>query len=63
MSPKAAIWINVLYATLTGITTAGADVMWPGHGAQVLAWAGLLALPLNGYLHAVSSSDAGPLGK
>ena len=63
MKPTYSIWINVAYATLTGITSASAETLWPGHGAQILAWAGLLAIPLNALLHAISSPDAGPLAK
>lgn len=61
ISPWMAIALNALYAVLTGLTVPVVDSLgFPGHDAQVVAWAGILAVPLNMILHAYSSSIPGP---
>ena len=61
ISPWAAIALNALYAVLTGLTVPLVDALgFQGHGDQIVAWAGVLAVPLNMILHAYSSSQPGP---
>lgn len=62
ISPWAAIALNILYGILTGLTLPVVDQLgFTGHDTQILAWAGLLAIPLNGIMHAIASSSPGPL--
>jgi hypothetical protein len=61
ISPWAAIALNALYAVMTGLTVPVVDSLgFTGHDAQIVAWAGLAAIPLNMVLHAYSSSEPGP---
>jgi hypothetical protein len=61
ISPWAAIALNALYAVLTGLTVPVVDLLgFTGHDAQIVAWAGIAAVPLNIVLHAFSSSQPGP---
>ena len=61
ISPWAAIALNALWAVLTGLTVPVVDALgFSGHGEQIVAWAGVLAVPLNIILHAYSSSQPGP---
>ena len=61
ISPWAAIALNALYAVLTGLTVPLVDALgFSGHGDQIVAWAGIAAVPLNILLHAFSSSQPGP---
>ena len=61
ISPWAAIALNALYAVLMGLTVPLVDALgFPGHGGQIVAWAGVLAVPINIVLHAFSSSQPGP---
>lgn len=59
--PKYAIWLNVAYAVLTGLTAPMLQAAGIAHAEQVIAWAALIAMPLNIVLHAVSSTAPGPL--
>jgi hypothetical protein len=46
---------------LTGLTVPVVDSLgFVGHDAQIVAWAGIAAIPLNMILHAISSSEPGP---
>ena len=61
ISPWAAIALNALYAVLMGLTVPLVDALgFPGHDTQIVAWAGVLAIPLNLVLHLFSSSKPGP---
>jgi hypothetical protein len=61
ISPWMAIALNALYAVLTGLTVPVVDSLgFGGHDAQIVAWAGIAAVPLNMILHAYSSSQPGP---
>lgn len=65
ISPKAAIWLNVVYGVLTALTSpaleaAGISAGDAGHAVGIAA---LLAIPLNLILHAYSSPTAGPAVK
>lgn len=61
ISPWAAIALNALYAVLTGLTVPAVDALgFAGHDVQIIAWAGLVAIPLNMVLHAFSSNQPGP---
>jgi hypothetical protein len=61
ISPWAALALNALYLLLTGLTLPIVDSLGFGnHDAQVVAWAGFLAIPLNMLMHAFSSSTPGP---
>jgi hypothetical protein len=62
LNPWMAIGLNALYAILTGLTVPVIDSLgFTGHDAQIVAWAGILAVPLNMVLHAYSSNQPGPL--
>lgn len=63
ISPKAALAINAVYLTLSGITAVGLQQAGIANAVQVAAIAGIIATALNGVLHAYSSPDAGPLTK
>jgi hypothetical protein len=61
ISPWASIGLNVLYAILTGLTIPLVDALgFPHYDAQIVAWAGLMAVPMNIILHSYSSSQPGP---
>jgi hypothetical protein len=61
IDPWMAIGLNAAYAVLTGLTVPVVDALgFPGHDVQVVAWAGIAAVPLNMILHAFSSSEPGP---
>jgi hypothetical protein len=61
ISPTAAIWINIVYALLTGLTIPTLNALgFTAHAPLILAWAGIIAVILNGILHGFSSSDPGP---
>ena len=61
ISPWASIALNALYAVLMGLTVPLVDALgFPGHDTQIVAWAGVLAIPLNLVLHSFSSSQPGP---
>lgn len=61
ISPWTAISANALYVVLTGLTVPVVDALgFTGHSAQIVAWAGIIAVPLNMVLHAFSSSIPGP---
>lgn len=62
-SPKFAIALNVVYATLVAMTTPALAAAGVAHPEQVAAWAGLAAVPLNAFLHAISSDAPGPLAR
>jgi hypothetical protein len=62
ISPKLSIWLNIAYGLLTGLTTATVDALgFSGHETQIIAWAGIIAIVLNGVLHGFSNSTPGPL--
>ncbi len=61
IDPKYAIWLNVAYAVLTGLTAPMLQAAGVAHAEQVIAWAALIAMPLNIIIHAFSSSQPGPL--
>ena len=61
IDPRVSIWLNVLLAILTGITSATAEALWPGHGAQVMLYASFAILVINAVLHAIPSVS-GPAG-
>jgi hypothetical protein len=62
ISPWGAIGLNCAYGILTGLTLPAVDALgFSGHDTVILAWAGLIAIPLNAILHAISSSTPGPL--
>ena len=59
ISPWAAIALNALYAVLTGLTVPLVDAMgFHGYDARIVAWAGVLAVPLNMILPRISSTHA-----
>lgn len=61
INPWMAIGLNALYAVLMGLTVPLVDALgFSGHDTQVVAWAGVLAIPLNLVLHSFSSSKPGP---
>ena len=61
LAPKYAIWLNVLYAILTGLSAPMLQAAGIANSEQVIAWAALIAMPLNVVLHAFSSTVPGPL--
>jgi uncharacterized membrane protein len=61
LDPQVAIWLNVAYAVLTGLTAPALQAAGIAEASQVVAVAALVAMPLNIVLHAFSSPSAGPL--
>ena len=61
INPWTAIALNALYAVLMGLTVPVVDALgFTGHDAQIVAWAGVAAVPINLILHAFSAPVAGP---
>ena len=58
---KTALWLNIIYSVLTGLTAPMLQATGVADASHVLAWAALIAMPLNVILHAYSSSTPGPL--
>jgi hypothetical protein len=62
ISPWEAIGLNCAYGILTGLSLPIIDALGFGsHDTVILAWAGIVAIPLNAILHGLSSSVPGPL--
>lgn len=61
IDPKLAIYLNIAYATLTGLSAPALQAAGIANASQVVAIAALIAMPLNMILHGVSSSVSGPL--
>lgn len=61
IDPKVAIWLNVLYAILTGFTAPMLQAAGIADATHVLAWMAMAAMPLNVVLHSFSSTSAGPM--
>ena len=61
IDPTVALWLNVLYMTLTGVTAAALATTGIGNPEQIAAIAALFAMPLNIFLHLTSSYAPGPL--
>lgn len=62
ISPWESIALNAAYAVITGLTIPVVQQLGFGdHAAQIVAWAGLAAVPLNMALHALTNSSPGPL--
>lgn len=62
ISPWEAIGLNAAYVTLTGLSLPVVSALgFSDHASQIVAWAGLVAIPLNLALHAISNSTPGPL--
>ena len=61
MDPKVAIWLNIAFAVLTGLSAPALQAAGIVDASQVVAVAALVAMPLNIILHAYSSSTPGPL--
>lgn len=59
--PLEQIALNAAYALLMGLTVPLVDALgFAGHDTQIVAWAGVVAIPLNIFLQAYSSSKPGP---
>lgn len=65
VTPNAALWLNALYAALTGLTAVSLEAagVASGDAAHVIGIAALIAMPLNIVLHMVSAPVAGPAVK
>ena len=63
ISPKVAVWLNVIYMLLTGITAQQLTSAGVADASQIVAIAALVAMPINILLHGVSSGDTGPIAK
>lgn len=61
IDPSVAIWLNIGYAILTGISAPALQAAGVADAAQVVAIAALIAMPLNIIIHAFSSTLPGPL--
>jgi hypothetical protein len=61
INPKVAIWLNIIYVILSGITAQTLQSLGISNYQVVLAWAGAIAAVLNIVVHAFSSSEPGPL--
>ena len=61
IDPRIAMWLNVAYAVLTGLTAGGLQAAGIPYASRVIAWASLLSLPINIILHGYSSTLPGPL--
>jgi hypothetical protein len=61
LDPKTAMWLNVIYACLTGVTAAGLEAAGIPHATQIIGVVAMVAMPLNIILHAFSSTQQGPL--
>ena len=60
IDPKTAIWLNIIYAIITGISAPSLEAAGIAHASQVIAIMTLIAMPLNVILHFISSSAPGP---
>ena len=60
IDPTVALWLNVLYLTLTGVTAAALASTGIGNPEQVASIAALFSLPINIFLHLTSSAAPGP---
>ena len=63
IDPKTALWLNLIYTLLTGISAPLLQAAGIADASRVAAIAALLAMPLNVVLHAYSSAAVGPLAK
>lgn len=61
ISPKLAIWLNVIYVTLTSLSAPALQAAGIANAGQVVAIAALISTPLNIVLHALSGPSSGPL--
>ena len=61
IDPKIAIYLNIAYAILTGLSAPALQAAGIADASQVVAIAAMIAMPLNVILHGVSSTVAGPL--
>lgn len=64
LSPKVAIWLNVILVLLTAISTGTlsfSGVVSPATATQIVAYAGVAVTVLNLVLHAYTNSTPGPL--
>jgi hypothetical protein len=60
IDPTVALWLNVLYLTLSGVTAAALAQTGIANPEQVAAIAALFSVPLNIFLHLTSSYAPGP---
>lgn len=63
ISPKASIWINVILAILTALSTGAlslSGIVSPTTATQIVAFAGVGATILNLIMHSYASSTPGP---
>lgn len=65
ITPNAALWLNVAYATITGLTVGAltAAGVASGDAGHIVGIAAIAAMPLNIVLHMVSAPVAGPAVK
>ena len=65
ISPKAAIWLNIVYGFITALSEPSLEAAGVSHGdaMHVLAIAGFVGVALNLVLHAYSANVAGPAVK
>lgn len=61
IDPKTSLWLNAAYLILTGLTAPMLQAAGIANAPMVIAWAGLLAFPINVILHLYSSTNPGPL--
>ena len=61
LDPKIAIWLNIAYQLLTGITAPTLQTLGIANATQFVAIAEALAAVVNIVLHAYSSTQPGPL--
>lgn len=61
IDPRTAIWLNIIYAIVTGVSAPSLQAAGVAHAEQFVAIMALVALPLNVIIHAFSSSAPGPL--
>jgi hypothetical protein len=63
ISPKLSIWINVILAILTAVSTGAlslSGIVSPATATQIVAFAGVGATILNLIMHSYASSQPGP---
>ena len=63
ISPKLSIWINVILAVLTALSTGAlslSGIVSPEQATQIVAFAGVGATIINLIMHSYASSQPGP---
>ena len=63
ISPQLSLALNMIVGVLAALSAATLQKMGIANPEQVAAWVGVLAIPLNIFLHMTSSADAGPIAR